>query len=77
LYTLIGNLCNEKSLRLKFASNTGDILSQVVTDFKIDIKERKFDWLDMMTRQLAIFINVSVEDSGRNQLISSNIFEEL
>ena len=31
----------------------------------------------MMTRQLAIFINVSVEEAGQKFLTSANIFEEL
>ena len=64
LYSLIGNLCVEKSLRLKFASDLNGILTQIITDFTTDIKEKKFDWLDMGHKQLAILINVSVEEAG-------------
>lgn len=33
LYTLVANLCNEKSLRLSFSQDTGGVLSQIITDF--------------------------------------------
>ena len=61
LYALIGNLCTEKTLRVNFANDLGGILSQIVEDFKTDLKNKKFDWLDMMTKQIAIFINVTME----------------
>jgi len=77
MYALIGNLCIEKDLRLKFASDVQLILTQVVTDFKQDLKDRKFDWLDMATKQLAIFINISVEEQGQKSLMTLNVFEEL
>ena len=61
IYALIGNLCTEKTLRISFASDLAGILSQIVQDFKADLTNKKFDWLDMMTKQIAIFINVSIE----------------
>jgi len=64
LYALIGNLCTEKTLRTNFANDLAGILSQIVEDFKLDLKNKKFDWLDMMTKQLAVFINVSLETSA-------------
>lgn len=53
------------------------ILSQVIVDFKTDLSAKKFDWLDMMHKQLAIFINVSVEASAQKQLYEAGILEEL
>jgi hypothetical protein len=68
LYSLIGNLCIDKSLRVKFASDQGGILSQVVQDFKTDVEAKKFDYFDMATKQLAVFINVSVEECAQAKL---------
>jgi len=61
IYSLIGNLCIEKALRMLFANDNSGILSQVHKDFRKDMADKKFDWYDMMTKQLAIFINVSIE----------------
>lgn len=64
LYALVGNLCTEKTLRVNFASDLAGILSQIIIDFKTDLKNKNFDWLDMMTKQIAIFINVGIETSA-------------
>lgn len=77
IYVLIANLCIDKTLRQKFAQNQGEILSQVAEDFKQDLKEAKFDYQDMMTRQLAIFVNVSVEPEGINYLVKAQITDSL
>ena len=50
MFALIGNLCNDKSLRMKFANDNEGILNEIITDFRIDVAERKFDWLDMATK---------------------------
>lgn len=68
IYSLIGNLCIDKSLRVKFANDQGGILSQVIEDFKVDMAARKFDYFEMATKQLAIFINVSVEECAQFKL---------
>ena len=39
LYAFIGNLCLDKSLRLCLAGDQEGILSQIITDFKQDLKE--------------------------------------
>lgn len=75
IYALIGNLCIDKTLRLKFASDQEQILTQVAVDFKQDVDGQQFDWKDMATKQLAIFINVSVEDAGVQTLVKADIFE--
>jgi len=77
LYCLIGNLCLERALRVKFASDNGGILSQVVTDFKTDVKARKFDWLDMATKQLAVFINCAIEEAGQHLFHERLIEDEI
>ena len=61
IYAFIGNLCIEKTLRTSFANDQSGILSQIITDFKSDLKGKAFDWMDMMMKQLAIFINVGLE----------------
>jgi len=50
LYTLVANLCNEKSLRLSFSQDTGGVLSQIITDFQEDVKNTQFDWLEIVHR---------------------------
>jgi hypothetical protein len=65
LYTLVANLCNEKSLRQTFANDSGGILTQIINDFKKDVKNTHFDWLEVVNRQLAVFINVATfEEAG-------------
>jgi hypothetical protein len=70
LYTLVANLCNEKSLRQTFASDSGGILTQIINDFKKDVKNTHFDWLEVVNRQLAVFINVATfEEAGQQALM--------
>ena len=61
IYAFMGNLCIDKTLRTSFANDQEGILSQIITDFKSDLKGKAFDWLDMINKQLAIFINVGLE----------------
>jgi 5'-3' exonuclease len=61
IYAFIGNLCIDKTLRTCFANDQAEILSQIVKDFKLDLAGKAFDWQDMVNKQLAIFINVTVE----------------
>ena len=73
LYTLVANMCNDKTLRQTFASDTGKVLSQIILDFKTDVKEKQYDWLELVHRQLAVFINVSIEDSGQLALLNQDV----
>lgn len=77
IYAFIGNLCTERTLRLCFANDQGGILSQILHDFKTDLAARKFDWLDMMTKQIAVFINVSLETSAQKMLFEKGLLTDL
>jgi len=77
LYSLIGNLCIEKALRMNFANDNSGILSQVHKDFRKDLAEKKFDWYDMMSKQLAIFINVSIEVPAQQKLLDLGVLTDL
>ena len=44
IYSFIGNLCLDKTLRTTFANDQEGILSQVVKDFKLDLTGKAFDW---------------------------------
>mmetsp|Transcript_10000 Transcript_10000/g.15148 ORF Transcript_10000/g.15148 Transcript_10000/m.15148 type:complete len:388 (-) Transcript_10000:91-1254(-) len=80
LYSFVANLCNDKTLRLSFANDSEGILKQIIADFKQDVKEKKFDWFDMVTKELAIFINVSIESPAQATLFNEgliDIMEEL
>ena len=65
LYSLLGNLCLDKTLRVLFAEDYQKILTQVAADFRNDIKNNGFDWQEMCFRQLAFLVNVSVEQPGK------------
>ena len=77
IYSLIGNLCIEKALRMLFAWDNSGILSQVHKDFKQDLADKKFDWYDMMSKQLAIFINVSIESPAQQKLLDLGVLNDL
>ena len=46
-------------------------------DFKQDVEAKNFDWQDMATKQLAIFINVSIEDSGTANIVKNDILDSI
>lgn len=77
IYALLGNLCADKSLRVSVANNTSGILGQVKDDFLNDMKEKSFDWFDMHHKQLAVFVNVSVEAPGQRFLFEAGVLEAL
>ena len=77
VYSLIGNLCVDKTLRMAFASDKSGILTQCYKDFETDFNEKKFDYLDMANKQLAIFINVSLEECAQKKLNELGIFTPL
>ena len=53
----MGNLCCEVDLRKMIVADMGGLLSQVVSGFKKDGVEKKFDWLGNVTREFNVFIN--------------------
>ena len=42
-------------------------------DFKADVKAKSYDWLELAQRQLAVFINVSIEEAGQNTLMAAGL----
>jgi hypothetical protein len=52
-------------LRINLANNQSQILSQLIIDFKNDIKEKNFDWIDIVYKQLAVFVNLGIEEKAQ------------
>ena len=76
LFALLGNLCLDKTLRVQFAEDYQNILTQVATDFRNDVKNETFDWVEMCYRQLAFLVNVSVEPAGKSTLFKFGFLKE-
>lgn len=77
VYSLCGNLCIEKKLRMSMASDEAGVLSQIVADFRADLAAKRFDWLDMMSKQLAVFVNVAIEKSAQELFFKANLMADL
>lgn len=77
IYAFIGNLCGEASLRKQFAADYQGILSQVVVDFRADISEGAFDWVDMVFKQLAFLVNVSIEGEGQRTMFELEMLPDI
>lgn len=46
-------------------------------EFKVDLNEKKLFWADNISKQLAIFVNVSLEQPAQKLLIDNNILADL
>lgn len=77
LYGFIGNLCTERQLRLNFANDVGGVVSQVIADFQEDVKERGFDWKDMVFKTLACFVNLSIEAPAQSLFLRQNLLDDV
>ena len=77
LYGFIGNLCTETKLRQKFAEDLGGVVSQVIKDFKDDIKDQPFDWKDMIFKILACFVNLSIEAPAQALFIKEKVLDDI
>lgn len=77
VYCLCGNLCIEKKLRVSMAADEAGVLSQVLADFRVDQAAKKFDWLEMMSKQLAVFVNVSIEKSAQTLFANAGLMADL
>ncbi len=49
----------------------------MIIDFKNDIQEKKFDWVDIVYKQLAVFVNLGIEEKAQLAFIESGIIGEL
>lgn len=77
LYGFIGNLCTDTKLRTKFAEDVGGVVSQVIKDFKEDLKEQPFDWKDMVFKVMAGFVNLSIEAPAQTLFLKEKILEDV
>ena len=77
VYCLCGNLCIEKKLRVSMAADEAGVLSQVLADFRADQAAKNFDWLDLMSKQLAVFVNVSIEKPAQALFTKANLMADL
>jgi hypothetical protein len=49
----------------------------LIIDFKNDIQEKNFDWVDIVYKQLAVFVNLGIEEKAQLAFIESGIIGEL
>ena len=77
LYSFIGNLCTETKLRTKFAEDLGGVVSQVIKDFKEDVKEQPFDWKDMVFKAMACFVNLSIEAPAQALFLKEGVLDDV
>ena len=49
----------------------------MIIDFKTDIQEKNFDWVDIVYKQLAVFVNLGIEEKAQLAFIESRIIAEL
>jgi hypothetical protein len=73
----VGNLCGEASLRKKFAGDFEGVLSAVTVDFRTDLTQASFDWVDMVFKQLAFLVNVSLEAEGQRQMFELELLPDI
>lgn len=60
----VGNLCVEVKLRQVIAADMGGVLSQVYIMLQSDVNSKPFDWVEGVTKELAVLINCSLEDKA-------------
>lgn len=61
ILAFLGNLCGDPQLRASIASNIQDIMDEVFNQFTKNVEEKKLMWQEVAIRELAVLINVSVE----------------
>lgn len=49
----------------------------MIIDFKNEIQEKKFDWVDIVYKQLAVFVNLGIEEKAQLTFIENGIINEL
>jgi len=69
----VGNLCVETKLRVHVAANVGGVLERVVSMLEIDVKGMPFDWIESISKELAVLINASLEEKAQQYLTDKNI----
>jgi hypothetical protein len=45
----------------------------LIIDFKTDIQEKKFDWVDIVYKQLAVFVNLGIEEKAQLTFIENGL----
>lgn len=69
----IGNLCCELKLRQHIASDLGSIFSKIFKMLAEDIKAMPFDWVESITKEMAVVINCSLEPVALNYISQNNV----
>lgn len=62
---------------MNFANDMGGVVSQVIMDFQEDVKERGFDWKDMVFKTMACFVNLSIEAPAQSLFLSRNLLDDV
>lgn len=73
MLSFVANLCAEAQLRVHISADMGGLLSKVYEVFVADTAMRPFDWVESITKELAVFVNASVETSAQTMLASKGV----
>ena len=62
---------------MKFAEDLGGVATQVIKDFKEDLKEQPFDWKDMIFKAMACFVNLSIEAPAQALFLKEKLLDDM
>jgi len=71
----IVNLCNDAKLRSHIASNMGNVFGLCFKMLKDDADKLDVDWLDSVSRELAVFINTSLDPIALKYMCDNGIVQ--
>lgn len=71
----VGNLCVEVKLRQVIAADMGGVLSRVYVMLQSDVNSKPFDWVEGVTKELAVLINCSLEDKAVKFIAEKDIVQ--
>ena len=68
-------MCVEQKLRQVIAADMGGILSRVYSMLQADTAEKPFDWVESLTKELAVLINCSLEEKTIELLAGKDLVQ--
>lgn len=69
------NLLNDPKLRQHIASNMGNVLSTIFDMLKEDVATMSHDWVDSVSRELAVCINAGLEVTALKYFCDNGVVE--
>lgn len=73
MINFIVNLCNDAKLRAHIASNMGGVLASCFKMLEVDSERLDYDWIDSITKELAVFINSCLDPNALKYVCENGI----